>query len=249
MKLLKYVVVTLIIATLFNGWVSAKIVSQPKLNSTAKADNFSKVKKAVEKVLGLRIDTVQSTPIKDLYEVMTERGIFYSTVDGSYIVRGSLFDTANNFADLTEQAMKNMRLGKLDELEGSMIIYPAKSEKYQVTVFTDVDCGYCRKMHKDVPKYNAMGITVRYMAFPRGGEGYPAWTAMQSLWCSDDQRKAMDELKAGVRIAPKLCPNQVPAHYQLGVEFGVSATPSLLLNDGSLLVGYSNPQELLKVLQ
>ena len=118
-----------------------------------------------------------------------------------------------------------------------------------MTVFTDVDCGYCRKMHGDMPQYNNLGITVRYMAFPRGGEGYPAWAAMQSLWCSDDQRKAMDKLKAGVLIAPKYCVNKVPEHYQLGVEFGVNATPSLLLNDGTLLVGYRNPADLLKLLQ
>jgi len=246
---MKYIVAALICTTFFNGWVRAESISQKAVNSASSNGNLIDVKTAVKKVLGLRVDTVKLTPIEGLYEVMTERGIFYSTIDGSYIVRGSLFDTANNFSDLTEQALQKMRLNKLSGFEASMIVYPAKDEKYQVTIFTDVDCGYCRKMHKDVPQYNAMGITVRYMAFPRGGEGYPAWTAMQSLWCSDDQHQAMDELKAGVRIEPKSCDNQVPAHYQLGVEFGVNATPSLLLNDGSLLVGYRSPQDLLKVLQ
>ena len=215
----------------------------------SKQQTLIAIESAVKNVLKLRIDSVKPTPVDTLYEIMTDRGIFYSTADASYIVRGSLFDTTNNFSDLTEQSMGKMRLSKLASYEPSMIVYPAKNEKYKVTVFTDVDCGYCRKMHAHMRAYNALGITVRYMAFPRGGEGYPAWSAMQSLWCSDNQKKAMDELKAGVRIASKLCTNKVPEHYQLGVEFGVTATPSLLLNDGTLMAGYRNPQDLLKILQ
>lgn len=214
-----------------------------------KSAELTQIKTAVTKVLGLRVDSVKLTPINTLFEVMTERGIFYTTADAGYIVRGSLFDTTNNFADLTELSMGKMRLSKLNNLESSMIIYPAKHEKYKITVFTDVDCGYCRKMHSHMQEYNDLGITVRYLAFPRGGDAYPAWTAMQSLWCSDDQQKAMDELKAGVRITPKSCVNKVPEHYELGVEFGVNATPSLLLNDGTLMAGYRNPQDLLELLQ
>jgi thiol:disulfide interchange protein DsbC len=244
MKLGKYIVFSVIFIAVFSNTVIAKSTNLAPIH-----DNVTAVKTAVKNVLGLRIYDVKPTPIKGLFEVMTERGIFYSTLDAKYIVRGSLFDTTENFANLTELAMGKMRLGRLNAYEPSMIVYPAKNEKYKVTVFTDVDCGYCRKMHANMPQYNNLGITVRYMAFPRGGEGYPAWAAMQSLWCSDDQRKAMDELKTGVRIAPKSCVNKVPEHYQLGVEFGVNATPSLLLNDGTLLVGYRNPADLLKLLQ
>lgn len=243
MNLRKYIVFSVIFLVVFSSTVMAKLINLAPIH-----DNTVAVKIAVKNVLGLRIDSVKPTPIKGLFEVMTERGIFYSTLDAKYIVRGSLFDTTENFANLTELAMGKMRLGKLKAYEASMIVYPAKNEKYKVTVFTDVDCGYCRKMHGDMPQYNKLGITVRYMAFPRGGEGYPAWVAMQSLWCSDDQRKAMDELKAGVSITPKSCVNKVPEHYQLGVEFGVNATPSLLLDDGTLIVGYRTPADLLKVL-
>lgn len=231
-------------------WVSIFVIASTYAADTKiNNEQLSLVKTAVSKALGLRVDSVQKTPIEPLFEVMTERGIFYATADASYIVRGSLFDTTDNFTDLTEKSMKKMRLNKLHSLESSMIVYPAKNEKYTVTVFTDVDCGYCRKMHTHMKEYNDAGITVRYLAFPRGGDRQPAWLAMQSLWCSDDQKKAMDEIKAGVRITPKSCVNKVPEHYQLGVEFGVNATPSLLLDDGTLMAGYRNPQDLLKVLQ
>lgn len=216
--------------------------------SDEETKTIQSVRHAATSVLGVRVDWVKSTPIAGLFEVMTERGIFYSSIDGKYIVRGNFFDTTQGFANLTEQSMGAMRLDKVQDFKSSMIVYPAKKEKFKITVFTDVDCGYCRKMHAQIDQYNALGITVQYMAFPRGGKGYPAWTSMQSLWCSDDQKKAMDELKAGSKIPVEMCDNKVAQHYELGVEFGVSGTPSLLLNDGSLLVGYRAPQDLLNVL-
>ncbi|MGB0898682.1 MAG: bifunctional protein-disulfide isomerase/oxidoreductase DsbC [Psychrobium sp.] len=238
-----------ITALLLVASLSVTAHGENKEEKDALAAQLQSVKLAVTDTLGLRIDGIKKTPISDLFEVMTERGIFYTTADAKYIVRGSLFDASNGFEDLTEVSMGKMRLAKMTSYEPSMIVYKAKNEKHQVTVFTDVDCGYCRKMHREMSQYNALGITVRYMAFPRGGEGYPAWTAMQSLWCSDDQHKAMDELKAGTKIAKNYCANKVPEHYQLGVEFGVNATPSIVLDNGSLLVGYRPPQELLNILQ
>lgn len=224
------------------------IVNANSLVNTNETETIQSVRHAAARVLGLRVDWVKPAPITGLFEVMTERGIFYSNIDGKYIVRGNIFDTSQSFSNLTEQSMGAMRLDKVQDFKSSMIVYPAKKEKFKVTVFTDVDCGYCRKMHTQIEEYNALGITVQYMAFPRGGEGYPAWTSMQSLWCSDDQKKAMNELKAGSQIASHVCDNKVAEHYALGVEFGVTGTPSLLLNDGSLLVGYREPQNLLNLL-
>ncbi|MGB1296796.1 MAG: bifunctional protein-disulfide isomerase/oxidoreductase DsbC [Psychrobium sp.] len=232
------------------AWILALSLSFSALaKDNDKTQQLAQVKAAVKVTLGMRIDSVKETPIAGLYEVMTERGIFYATKDAKYLVRGNMFDASNGFEDLTEASMGKMRLAKMASFEPSMIVYKAKNEKHRVTVFTDVDCGYCRKMHREIQQYNDLGITVRYMAFPRGGEGYPAWSAMQSLWCSDDQHKAMDELKAGTGIATNLCDNKVPQHYQLGVEFGVNATPSIILDNGSLLVGYRPPQDLLNILQ
>jgi len=236
----------IILLTLASLTVNAKsVVSDKEIEVTKTIES---VRDAAADVLGLRIDWVKPSPIAGLFEVMTERGIFYSNIDGKYIVRGNVFDTGQGFTNLTEQSMGAMRLDKVKDFKSSMIVYPAKKEKFKITVFTDVDCGYCRKMHTQIKQYNALGITVQYMAFPRGGKGYPAWTSMQSLWCSDDQKKAMDELKAGSQIDSKICDNKVAEHYALGVEFGVTGTPSLLLNDGSLLVGYRAPQDLLKLL-
>lgn len=206
--------------------------------------------------LGLDVKSVKAAPIGDLYEVSTIRGIFYTSLDGRYIIRGNLYDADQDFKDLTQVAMRKVlapvrkeRVAKLIGYENSMITYKAANEKHKVTVFTDVDCGYCRKLHAKMDQYNALGITVRYLAFPRGGERSKAWGDMQSLWCSADQHKAMDQLKAGSSIAQASCPNRVPEHYNLGIEFGVTGTPAIVLDDGTIVPGYQEPRQLLNSLK
>jgi len=236
MKVLKSLVITGLAAALSFGVLASE-------------QSFAELKSIVSSKLGLSVDSVKPAAIEGLFEVMTERGVFYVSADVRYIVRGNIYDSENGLANLTELAMGEMRVEKLTSFEASMITYPAKNEKHKITVFTDVDCGYCRKLHAQMPQYNALGITVRYLAFPRGGERSKAWGDMQSLWCSKDQRKAMDDLKAGSSIAQATCPNRVPAHYDLGVEFGVTGTPAIILDDGTMIPGYKEPAQLLKALE
>ncbi|MDP2560649.1 bifunctional protein-disulfide isomerase/oxidoreductase DsbC [Psychrobium sp. 1_MG-2023] len=236
MKLVKSLLVTGLIATLSFG-------------ALANADSSNKLKTMLTAKLGLSVSSVKPMPIDGLFEVMTDRGIFYSSQDGRYIMRGNIFDTVNGFTNLTEGAMAKMRNAKLESYASSMIVYPAKDEQYTVTVFTDVDCGYCRRLHSQMQQYNDLGITVRYMAYPRGGQDSKTWASMESLWCSSDQRKAMDDLKSGTEIAQSVCPNRIPDHYQLGVEFGVTGTPAIVLDDGTLIPGYQPPAKLLEVLK
>lgn len=241
----------------FKFFLVSGLVASISFSTLADTENsLEQLKATMSSKLGLEVSTVKKAPIGDLYEVATIRGIFYTSLDGRYIIRGNLYDADQDFKDLTQVAMREVmaperkkRVAKLVDFENSMITYPAKDEKYSITVFTDVDCGYCRKLHAKMPQYNALGITVRYLAFPRGGERSQAWRDMQSLWCSADQRKAMDELKAGSDIAQANCPNRVPEHYNLGIEFGVTGTPAIILDDGTMIPGYQEPRQLLNVLK
>lgn len=210
---------------------------------------YDELKAKITSTLGLDVSHVKQSDINGLLEVMTQRGIFYTSPDGRYLVRGNIYDVDNGLTNKTELAMGEMRKTKLNSFEASMITYPAKDEKYKITVFTDVDCGYCRKLHSQMDEYNRLGITVRYLAFPRGGENSQAWTDMQSLWCSSDQRQAMDALKANQSIAKVTCPNRVPEHYNLGIEFGVTGTPAIVLDDGTMIPGYQEPARLLNTLK
>jgi len=237
MKVLKNLVICGLAAALSFGAVASE------------QQSFAELKSKASGKLGLDIISIKPAAVDGLFELMTDRGIFYITADARYLVRGNIYDSENGLANLTELAMGEMRLDKLAKFETSMITYPAKDEKFQVTVFTDVDCGYCRKLHARIPQYNDLGITVRYLAFPRGGERSKAWRDMQSLWCSKDQRKAMDDLKAGSTIAQATCPNRVPEHYDLGVELGVTGTPAIILDNGTMIPGYQDPAQLLKALK
>jgi thiol:disulfide interchange protein DsbC len=135
-----------------------------------------------------------------------------------------------------------------------MIIYGEKTLPYQVTVFTDIDCGYCRKLHSQIKEYNEEGIRIRYLAYPRSGimrDGKMTDSAAlaESVWCADDRHAALTDAKAGKDVPNKKCGSPVSAQYQLGQDFGVTGTPALLFNDGELVPGYVPPKRLAAALK
>ncbi|NRA70061.1 MAG: bifunctional protein-disulfide isomerase/oxidoreductase DsbC [Gammaproteobacteria bacterium] len=235
MKKLKLLIAsTLIVSLSFGAFADQKIATQ--------------LKTKLEAVLGDEVSSVIASEVNGFYEVMTPRGLFYASSDGRYIMQGTIYDLENGLKNITEQTMAKVRKDKMANYIDSMIVFKAKKPKHTITVFTDVDCGYCQRLHSKMAEYNDLGITVRYLAFPRGGPRSPAWGKMQSLWCSSDQHKAMDDLKVGSTIAKASCDNKVPEHYQLGIEFGVNGTPAIVLDDGSMIPGYQPPEQLIKIL-
>jgi thiol:disulfide interchange protein DsbC len=111
-------------------------------------------------------------------------------------------------------------------------------------VFTDIDCGYCRKLHAQMEEYNANGIAINYMAFPRAGIGSRSYEKAVSVWCADDQQAAMTLAKAGSDPDPKQCDNPIAEQYQLGLSMGVSGTPNMMTQSGQLIPGYVPPEQL-----
>ncbi len=151
--------------------------------------------------------------------------------------------------NLTEQRRVSLRkdaLAKLDEKD--MIIFGPQKAKYTITVFTDIDCGYCRKMHAEMEKYNDLGIRVRYLSFPRGGIGSKSYDDAVNVWCAADRQKAMTKAKQGQEIPTKTCANPVKAEFELGQQLGVQGTPSIFLESGQNLPGYLPPEKLIQVL-
>jgi thiol:disulfide interchange protein DsbC len=142
------------------------------------------------------------------------------------------------------------RLAYLNELrDADAIVFPASQAKYRVTVFTDIDCGYCRELHRHIDQYNAAGITVRYLAFPRAGEGSASFKKAENVWCAADRKAALTAAKAGKDNPEKVCENPVADQFKAGEKLGVSGTPAILLDDGRLLPGYLPPEDLLRVLE
>lgn len=183
--------------------------------------------------------TMERSIIPSMYEVKTDRGVIYSNPTGRYLLFGNLFEVVDKeVTNLTENALAKLRAEQLAGFEKDMIVYPAKDEKYVVTVFTDTDCGYCQKLHHEMADYNNAGITIRYLAFPRGGERSQTYRDMVSIWCAEDQNASMDAAKNRQPIPAKTCENTVLKQYELGGMFGVNGTPAMVLSDGSMQPGY-----------
>ena len=152
--------------------------------------------------------------------------------------------------DLTEMRKAGLRLKIMDEAPvAERIVFPAKDKKYTVTVFTDIDCGYCRKLHEHVAEYNERGIEIEYLWYPRAGIGSDSYRKAVAVWCDKDQQGAMTQAKAGVDPGNRSCTNPIEAQYNLGRKAGVNSTPSLLFENGMLVPGYLTPDQLIQRLQ
>jgi thiol:disulfide interchange protein DsbC len=209
----------------------------------------AKIKQKLQDTLGVNISLFQASPIDGLYQVLTDRGVIYVTNDGSKIFHGTLYDLDNGMKNLTESALAGPRISMLKPFDNDMLVYKAKNEKHVVTVFTDVDCGYCRKLHSQMQGYNDLGITIRYLAFPRAG--FPSANAdeMQAVWCAKDPLQAMTDAKSGENVKAASCTTDIEKQYRLGMTFGINGTPALILKDGTLIPGYQEPKDLLRTLE
>ncbi|HEY2591878.1 MAG TPA: DsbC family protein [Steroidobacteraceae bacterium] len=202
------------------------------------------------KVPGAKPEDVRATPIPGLYEIMRGTDAAYVTADGKYAIAGDLYDLRSN-VNLTDNERRATRLKLLDQIpESQMVIFGATSAPHTITVFTDVDCPYCRKLHSQIADYNRLGIRVRYMFYPRTGPNTPSWTRAEEVWCSSDRHTALTEAKLGETLHVKVCPNTpVAREYELGRELDIQGTPAIVLGNGDMLPGYVSPTELAQLLQ
>lgn len=198
-------------------------------------------------VLGLNVSSVAESPVDGLYQVFTNRGLFFMSADGRYFMEGNIYDLQQQQL-VNDVAMRAHINDSLASYQNSVIEYKAKDEKYVVTVFTDPTCGFCRKLHNEMKDYNNAGITIRYLAFPRGGLSSDTYLQMQHIWCSKNPQKAMDDAKAGSKTDAAMCQNKVKEHYALGQSFGISGTPAMILPNGQLVAGYQPAAKLLEQL-
>ena len=197
---------------------------------------------------GLQPDEIRSTPIANLYEVTFGTRLVYLTSDGRYLIQGKLIDLETR-AEITEARLGELKVAALDKIdESQMVIYGPDDAKYQITVFTDIDCGYCRKLHSEMEQYNAQGIRIRYLFYPRSGIPSASYDKAVSVWCADDRKAAMNRAKAGGEVPAKTCDNPVAEQYALGQTMRIQGTPALILEDGEILPGYVPADKLRRAL-
>jgi len=181
---------------------------------------------------------ISKTPVPGLYEVDFGDYFVYITSDGQHIVKGDIINMVTN-VNLTDTKRGTNRLKSLSVVsEKDMVIYPAKNKKTSMTVFTDIDCSYCRKLHSEMKGYNEQGIEVRYVFYPRAGLGSNSHQKATSVWCAENQRKALDEVKSGLKIEKRDCDTPIIKHVEVANQLGVNSTPTLIFDDGTMMPGY-----------
>jgi thiol:disulfide interchange protein DsbC len=191
------------------------------------------------------------SPVNGMYLTSIDGVSGYVSADGRYCIVGDMLDLAQH-RNVTEESRQATRRSLLEKVRpNEVILFAPAKPKYTVTVFTDVDCPYCRKLHGELAQLLARGVAVRYMAFPRSGPNTKAWNTMAAVWCSSDRRNALTRATLGDAVNAKgECSDAIIAkHYALGQQLGIPGTPMIVLGDGTSLGGYLSPDKMLAALE
>jgi thiol:disulfide interchange protein DsbC len=221
--------------------------------SEASAEQVADPRAALVKLLpaGTKIEDLKPSPIAGIYEFVQGADVSYITADGKYFLDGNVYDMKTR-ENLTEVLRTRARLALISEVpESQMIIFSPKNPLYTITVFTDVDCQYCRKLHSEIAELNKLGVRVRYMFYPRSGPNTESWRKAEVVWCSADRNEALTRAKAGAQLdMNKTCsPTPVAREYALGQSIGVRGTPAILTEKGDYISGYMPPRDLVQELK
>ena len=247
-------VVFALAATLFGSaafaqsGVAANPVAAPASTSAAKGDPRAAIAKKLE---GLKVEDVRLSPVDGIFEVSRGSDISYVSSDGHYAIVGDMIDLDSD-ANLSENRRRGIRTRLIETVpESEMLIFSPKDPKYTITVFTDIDCGYCRRLHSQIAEYNRLGIRVRYLFFPRSGPDTDSWHKAEQVWCSSNRNDALTRAKNGETIDAPKCPadNIIARDYELGHKLAVEGTPAIILSSGEMLPGYAPPGQLAKYLK
>lgn len=218
--------------------LAASTVSAAETSSAADSEATTKsLNDILVKTFRSPPDSIAESQIAGLYQVMYGTEVVYLSSDGKYFISGDLLNLQTR-ENLSEVAQRSVRKKMMDDTKTDPVVFKAKDEKHVLRVFTDIDCGYCAKLHREMEDINAKGITVEYLAFPRAGVNSPSYDKIVSVWCADDQQTAMTRSKGRQAIEAKKCENPVKQQYELGQAMGVNGTPALLTESGQLIPGY-----------
>ncbi|MGI9229547.1 MAG: DsbC family protein [Gammaproteobacteria bacterium] len=217
------------------------------LSMPLSADDNQQVRDSIKNAFpSAEITRIRESAVPGLYEVLLGTEVVYATGDGQYMLQGDLIDL---------RARTNVSEGRRTEVRRDIIntvpldktvTFPAQNRQYDIYVFTDTSCGYCRKLHRDVGELNRLGVSVHYLAFPRAGIDSQDYYDMEAIWCSSDKQQAMTTAKSGGQVKAGKCANPVREQYELGKSLGVTGTPAIYLRDGRVLRGYRPPQAMLR---
>jgi thiol:disulfide interchange protein DsbC len=204
------------------------------------------------KLQGVAVEDIVESPLDGVYQVSVGSNVAYITADGRYLIQGEVYDlaTSENLTETTRARSRVDLLGSVDRKD--MIVFtPASGDvKHVITIFTDIDCGYCRQFHREIDQVNDLGIEVHYLFYPRTGPDTESWTKADKVWCASDKNTALTRAKLGGSVPESECAETpVGEHYDLGNRVGVRGTPAVFAENGELLGGYLPPDALAERLE
>ncbi|KJH83470.1 thioredoxin fold domain-containing protein [Pseudomonas sp. KSR10] len=212
------------------------------------ADADKAIRESLQSVQpGMPIEAIAESPMDGVYQVQLKGGRqLYASADGQFVIQGYMFQFKDGQAvNLTEQAQSRSVAKMIDAIPANeMVVFSPEKPKTHITVFTDTDCGYCQKLHSEVPELNRLGVEVRYMAFPRQGMGSHGANTLANVWCAKDRQAAMNKAKAREEVPDASCDDPVAKQYELGQLIGVQGTPAIILADGQVIPGYQPAPQL-----
>lgn len=224
---------------LYSGFIMG-VFFHTNVSAKEEIKNLEKIQKIItQRIGGVGEYKIQTSPVKGLYLVIAPPHVLYISEDAKYVIEGNVTDI-NTGEDLTSAARHAARYAAVDAMKDSMIIFspPKDKLKHTITVFTDIDCYYCQKLHKEVAEFNKLGIEVRYLAYPRKGIGSDSYNKAVTVWCSKDKKAALTQAKNGKELKNIKCDSPVDKHFELGNLLNVRGTPAIVLENGQLYPGY-----------
>lgn len=235
--------------------ISACNAEKPQEPAKDQGQRFDEVTAKLENAFSrLTVSEIADAPMEGMLEVtLTSGEIIYTTADGRYLFAGDVLEiTDDGPVDVADRHFEEARKTGIANINpADLISFRAEEEQAELFVFTDVSCGYCRRLHQHMDDYNALGVTIHYLAFPRGGLTKESADTMRAIWCASDANAAMTtaKLTGDSAVPPKDCESPVDDQYSLGISFGVRGTPAVYTTDGKQLGGYVEPEDLRSLLK
>lgn len=227
-------------------FLAATPIAADVADAVAADDKLESVRKKLSGMFEqIEPEHINPSPIEGWYAVQKGSTIAYVSGDGRYLLQGDLIDldTEVNLSEASRNGARRHLLASLDQ--DQLITFSPAEVKHTITVFTDVECTYCRRLHSQIDEYLAHGIEVRYMLYPRNGPASQSWNTSEEIWCATDRNKALTAAKLDRKFESSACDASiVQDHYVLGQQVGLSGTPAILLADGTLISGYLPPDTL-----
>lgn len=196
------------------------------------------VRKAVESKLG-KVEKIAKAPMPGMWEVWVEGQILYVDDKATHVLFGNLLDMKSGRNITAERQFNALPLDlALKQVRGS--------GKNVMVTFEDPNCGYCKKLAKDINTLK--DVTVYTFLLPVLGDD--SYEKSKAIWCAPDRSKAwVDWMTAGKQppAAPAKCDVAgLNRSAQLGGRLRINGTPAIFFAGGERVGGYIPAAEIEK---